>query len=207
VLNLFQYQYSTQLVFLLSISILLLLIFNRLLIKKTFSSQKKETKQKFNNNENHTDYTDARLQKEEKNPYIDLIKEIDSALSISKNVEYKFRKIANDIQLLAGLFYAVDKDILKLESTYAFEKEAKAGNIKIGEGLIGQVAKDGQSIQIDIKDQIDLKIKSGLGESKPNYLYLLPVKKEGEIKGVVELAVFIKLSNNKLNFLKELFEK
>jgi putative methionine-R-sulfoxide reductase with GAF domain len=101
----------------------------------------------------------------------------------------------------------IDKDILKLESTYAFEKEAKVENIKIGEGLIGQVAKDGQSIQIDIKDQIDLKIKSGLGESKPNYLYLLPVKKEGKIKGVVELAVFIKLSNNKLNFLKELFEK
>lgn len=200
-LNLFQYQYFSQIIFLLSISSIFLLLFlffvlfkiNLLYDKKESDIQQSPHREEI-----------KEQQWDEDNLYIKLISGIDSDWPIEKKIKHKFQNIADEIQLLEGLFYLTEEQELNLKSTYALAEDVETKYI-VGEGLVGQVAKDGLSTKISVRDDIDMKIKSGLGQSKPNYLYLLPVKKDEKILGVVELAVFIKLDDNKIKFLEEIF--
>jgi len=200
-LNLFQYQYFSQIIFLLSISSIFLLLFlffvlfkiNLLYDKKESNIQQSPHREEI-----------KEQQWDEDNLYIKLISGIDSDWPIEKKIKHKFQNIADEIQLLEGLFYLTEEQELNLKSTYALAEDVETKYI-VGEGLVGQVAKDGLSTKISVRDDIDMKIKSGLGQSKPNYLYLLPVKKDEKILGVVELAVFIKLDDNKIKFLEEIF--
>ncbi len=205
-LNLFQCQYFTQVVFSLAFLSVLLLLINTVLIRN-FKAQKEVV---FNKTieENVTETSsEEENEMDGENPYLELISKIDVKLPIEKLMEEKFQSLSNSIQLVAGLAYVVDKDVLKLKSTYALTSENQKNEIKIGEGLTGQVAKDGLPIEIDIVEQIELEIISGLGNSKPNFLYLLPVFSKKKIIGVVELATFIKLDNRRVEFLIEAFGK
>jgi two-component system, chemotaxis family, sensor kinase CheA len=66
-------------------------------------------------------------------------------------------------------------------------KSAKE-RIEVGEGLAGQSLKDGRTIKLkNIPDQY-VTISSGLGETVPKNLILLPIQLHGEIFGVFEIA-------------------
>lgn len=61
-----------------------------------------------------------------------------------------------------------------------------------GEGLIGQVGKDGISLLLKEVPEGYIKVISGLGESSPRNLLIMPItdKNAKEIVGVIELASF-----------------
>jgi hypothetical protein len=64
-----------------------------------------------------------------------------------------------------------------------------------GEGLIGQVASSGKSLYLDeLPEGYASRIESGLGSALPKFLFILPIKKEDEIIGVIEVATFTSLS-------------
>ncbi len=64
-----------------------------------------------------------------------------------------------------------------------------------GEGLIGQVAASGKSLYLDeLPEGYASRIESGLGSALPKFLFILPIKKENEIIGVIEVATFTNLS-------------
>lgn len=203
-LNLFQCQYLTQVVFSLAFLSVLLLLINTVLIRNL-----KAPKEIIFNKTIEEKATDniSDEKNDQENPYLELLSKLEAKLPPEKLMEQKFLNLSDSIQLLAGLAYIVDKDVLKLQSTYALTYENQKNEIKIGEGLTGQVAKDGLPIEVDIVEQIELEIISGLGNSKPNFLYLLPVFSKKKIIGVVELATFIKLDNKRVEFLIEAFGK
>lgn len=66
----------------------------------------------------------------------------------------------------------------------------KDRHIHLGEGLVGQCAKDHRKILLkDIPDDY-YKIHSGLGEAIPRCIIILPIEFEGEVTSVLEFSCF-----------------
>ncbi len=94
---------------------------------------------------------------------------------------------------------------LRLLASYAFSA-AREIDLRLGEGLVGQCALEGQKIMLlNVPDDY-IKISSGLGESKPHNIMVLPVLFEGQVKGVFELASFSRFSQTHEVFLDQLAE-
>ncbi|MGB8953844.1 MAG: response regulator [Tumebacillaceae bacterium] len=94
-----------------------------------------------------------------------------------------------------GVFYfregEGDYAVLHKLAGYAFREGAHTPDrIPIGEGLVGQCAAVKRALLLDHVPADYIKIASGLGESSPAMLWLLPIEQEGEVIGVIELATF-----------------
>jgi methyl-accepting chemotaxis protein len=127
------------------------------------------------------------------------------AISKEKTREEKLQQGLNQLchQMNAGqgAVYSIDSEgdekKLNLKSGFALvlAEGEQSPSFEIGEGLIGQVAASGKSLYLDeLPEGYAARIESGLGASLPKFLFILPLKKEDEIKGVVEVALFTALS-------------
>ena len=110
-----------------------------------------------------------------------------------------------------GVFYVVDSGgetpALKLLASYAYkDRKHVAGEFKMGEGLVGQVAKDRRMLTVGQVPDDYIQVSSGLGEAPPRNLVVLPVLFEGETKAVLELATFDEFDEIRLTFLEQLAE-
>lgn len=134
------------------------------------------------------------------------------------------REFGNDTQQLAdefirglikyadlnqgGLFLLEDKkgeaSHLNLASCYAFDrKKFLTKEVSIGEGLVGQCFLERHPIYMTNIPKDYVQITSGLGGATPRCIYMVPVKTEEEIVGVIELASFTELEDHQ----KEFFQK
>ncbi len=107
-----------------------------------------------------------------------------------------------------GLFIINDDDsfnpVFNLVACVAYDrKKYVEKEIALTEGLIGQCYLENDIIYITDLPQAHLTITSGLGESMPRCLILLPLKTNDKTIGVIELASFEMLDNFKLEFLKK----
>ncbi|HEX3274160.1 MAG TPA: HAMP domain-containing protein [Gemmatimonadales bacterium] len=110
-----------------------------------------------------------------------------------------------------GVFYVVDSGgdtpALKLLASYAqTERKQAAAEFRLGEGLVGQVAKDRRMLTIGQVPPDYIQVNSGLGQAPPRSLVVLPVLFEGETKAVLELATFDEFDEIRLTFLEQLAE-
>ncbi|MCP3139616.1 HAMP domain-containing protein [Pyxidicoccus xibeiensis] len=110
-----------------------------------------------------------------------------------------------------GAFFLVDTEsgtpLLKLTSTYAYrERKHIANRFRLGEGLVGQAALERKTILLTKVPSDYITISSGLGESAPLNIIVLPVLFEGEVKAVIELASFHPFSAIHQIFLDQLTE-
>lgn len=98
-----------------------------------------------------------------------------------------------------------DRDMLNRTSTFAGNSDiTDHGTFQIGEGLVGQCAKEARLIHIqDLPDEY-INIQSGLGVSAPKFLILLPVCFSGEVVAVVEIASFSPLTEPQIKFLESI---
>ena len=96
----------------------------------------------------------------------------------------------------------------KLLATYAIHvSESESIEFSLGEGLIGQVAQSGKHLYIDKLPEGFLNVKSGLGQSDPNCLLILPWKDEkGETFAVIELASFRLFDLHDIKLLESISE-
>lgn len=103
----------------------------------------------------------------------------------------------------------VDKDeqFLELRAAYAFErKKYIQKRIQIGEGLVGQIFLEKEHMLIKKVPTNYVAITSGLGGSTPNTLLILPIKTEGNVLGVLELASFNEFAPHQISFLDSMCE-
>ncbi len=110
-----------------------------------------------------------------------------------------------------GAFYVVDAagetPALKLLASYAYkERDQVASEFRMGEGLVGQCAKDRRMLTVGHVPHDYIRVSSGLGEAPPRSLVVLPVLFEGETKAVLELATFDEFDEIRLTFLEQLAE-
>jgi len=137
------------------------------------------------------------------NHCLKLVSDIDPTLELSTLLNHKIQRIANPLQMVGALIYIKTPKQLQLVSTFALVKSEYPEEIELGNGITGQVAVDGKAVAIDLKDQMQIEIISGLGKSKPNFVYILPVFDQQNIVAVIEFATFVKLSEKRIEFLIE----
>ena len=61
-------------------------------------------------------------------------------------------------------------------------------SFKLGEGLVGQAARDARIFFIENPEADELRITSSLVEAVPRYLMVIPIKFEGAVSAVIELG-------------------
>jgi signal transduction histidine kinase len=110
-----------------------------------------------------------------------------------------------------GVFYMMDKTggtpLLRLTSTYAFrERKGLVTQFKVGEGLVGQCALEKERILVTDVPGDYVRISSGLGNTPPLSIVVLPVLFEGEVKAVIELASVNRFKDIHLTLLDQLTE-
>ena len=94
---------------------------------------------------------------------------------------------------------------LKRLAGYASSGESHEPDMfEIGEGMIGQCALEQQRIHLADLPVDYIRVHSGLGESCPRHLIVLPVLFEDETKAVVELASLRPFTDTHITFLEQL---
>ena len=94
-----------------------------------------------------------------------------------------------------------------LEAAYAYERRKRIKQeLSIGEGLVGQVVQEGDKIYLTEVPENYVEIKSGLGETLPRAVLIVPLKINEEIRGVVEIASIDKIPAYKIEFVEKLGE-
>jgi HAMP domain-containing protein/signal transduction histidine kinase/CheY-like chemotaxis protein len=110
-----------------------------------------------------------------------------------------------------GVFYILDTSsddpALNLLASYAFQERKRVANkFKLGEGLVGQCALEKQKILLTNVPSNYIQVSSGLGESTPTNVIVLPVLFEGQVKAVLELASFDRFNTTHQALLDQLTE-
>ncbi|HEX4122160.1 MAG TPA: HAMP domain-containing protein [Verrucomicrobiae bacterium] len=98
-----------------------------------------------------------------------------------------------------------DDSYLKLLAGYAHRQRSGAGDtIRIGEGLVGQCALEKKALTLSSLRNHEIDITSGLIETNPAAVVVLPVLFEGQTKAVIELASMSAFSQTHMAFLEQL---
>jgi signal transduction histidine kinase/HAMP domain-containing protein/ActR/RegA family two-component response regulator len=112
-----------------------------------------------------------------------------------------------------GVFYTLDGDVeggepvLRYQAGYGYtERKHLANEFRLGEGLVGQCAREKQRILLTDVPGDYVTINSGLGASPPLNIIVLPILFEGSVRAVVELASFSRFSATHQAFLDQLTE-
>jgi HAMP domain-containing protein/putative methionine-R-sulfoxide reductase with GAF domain len=101
--------------------------------------------------------------------------------------------------------YIKEEDYLNRVSTYAYDKKRFVDQrIEVGNGLVGQVALEGETVYLKQVPSNYLAITSGLGHSKPREVLIMPLKVNKHIMGVMELASFAPFEKHQIEFLDKI---
>jgi len=112
---------------------------------------------------------------------------------------------------MGGLFILNEEDeqekFLELTSCYAYERLKFAEKkVAIGQGLVGQCYLEGEKIYMTNVPQYYMHITSGLGDARPGYLLIVPLKLNNKIEGIMELASLKPFPAHQIEFLEKLGE-
>lgn len=137
------------------------------------------------------------------------------------------RNNSNDIELLAysvtkklvkylkanqgGMFISGNtsnnKQIFDMVAAFAYDrKKYVKKQIKIGEGLIGMCAQEGETIYMTDIPNDYIEITSGLGGANPCSLLIVPLKREEQVLGMIEIASFKDLQPFEIEFVEKIAE-
>ena len=112
-----------------------------------------------------------------------------------------------------GVFYTLvtpedgGEPVLRYQAGYGYkERKHLANEFGLGEGLVGQCAQEKERILLTDVPGDYVRINSGLGESAPLNIIVLPILFEGSVRAVVELASFSRFSATHQAFLDQLTE-
>jgi len=110
-----------------------------------------------------------------------------------------------------GIFILNDNEkenvILELTASYAYNrKKYITKTINLGEGLVGLCAIEKETIFLTEIPENYIHITSGLGDSNPRSIVIIPLKLEDKIFGIIELASFSIYEDYQISFLEQLGE-
>ncbi len=122
--------------------------------------------------------------------------------------------IRNIIQYLSanqgGLFLIEEEEdskYLNLVASYAYDRQKfLKKKINIGEGLAGNCVLEKKTVLLNKIPNNYLEISSGLGGSKPGCLMIVPLKKDEDVLGVLEIASFNDFKTHEVEFVEKVAE-
>ncbi|MBN1144445.1 MAG: GAF domain-containing protein [Bacteroidales bacterium] len=115
-------------------------------------------------------------------------------------------KYLNAIQ--GGFFIFEDSDTstpaLNLIAAFAYNRKKYMNkSISVGEGLVGTCAKEKKTINLVEIPAGYITITSGLGDTPPDNLLLVPVMHEDELLGVIEIASLNRFKDYEVDFAEQ----
>jgi methyl-accepting chemotaxis protein len=110
-----------------------------------------------------------------------------------------------------GIFIVNDEDendkFIELKAAYAFNKRKyQEKRIEYGEGLIGRAVQEGETIYMNELPEDYINITSGLGDSSPRALLIVPLKTNEQVHGVIEMASFYEFEKYQVDFIERVAE-
>ena len=100
-----------------------------------------------------------------------------------------------------------DGTILRLIAGYGLRADIAApSQFRLGQSLIGQVAKTRKPVIVTDAPPDYVRISSGLGDGAPVSLIVLPIVFEGQVLGVIEAGSFSRFTQVHQDFLEQLME-
>lgn len=100
---------------------------------------------------------------------------------------------------LGTLYITGQHSQLSLIASFAASDAPK--NLKMGEGIVGQVLKTKKIVMLNDIPANYVTIRSSIGNSRPTSLVIVPLLYSNEVIGVVELGLFKPLTQVELDFL------
>lgn len=141
--------------------------------------------------------------------FAELLRSDSNLDSLADNLISKLIKYLNANQ--GGLFL-LNKDNsseqnLELVACYAYDrKKYLHKKLAIGEGIVGQCYLEKAPIFLSDIPENYVKITSGLGDANPRFIVTIPLIREDEVMGVLEIASFSKIEDYKISFIEKLAE-
>ncbi len=109
-----------------------------------------------------------------------------------------------------GLFLMEEEEgtrYLSLVASYAYDRQKfLKKKIHIGEGLAGNCALEKKTVLLNRIPDNYIEISSGLGGAKPQCLMIVPLKKDEEVLGVLEMASFNDFKPHEVEFVEKVAE-
>lgn len=100
-----------------------------------------------------------------------------------------------------------DEKQLKLTATYAYDRKKFIDKtIAPGQGLVGQVFLEKQSIYLKEIPKEYITITSGLGKATPSCIFIVPLVANDTVFGVMEIGSFNELTENEKQFIESVAE-
>lgn len=127
-------------------------------------------------------------------------------LSPQQLAEVSISLISRYLAAGRGVFYEYhsDNQVLELLGSYMYSERNLLGNhFKLGEGAVGQVAREKKPIRLTALSQEQPLIITGTHASLPLYTFTYPLLHENDLLGVIELASFVEFDEVQLMFLQE----
>ncbi|MES2686475.1 MAG: response regulator [Pseudomonadota bacterium] len=105
---------------------------------------------------------------------------------------------------VAALYVREDSGRLQRVAAYGFSKEIedKPQSFYSADGLVGQAALENRVLQLDEMPDNYLTVTSGLGQTAPRHVLIVPVVHDGQVNGVAELAFLRALGKRDIEFVK-----
>ena len=96
---------------------------------------------------------------------------------------------------------------LELSAKYAYESlRYQEGRLSIGEGMLGEAFKERRQVYLETIPKNYLQISTGLGESEPRALLIMPLMANGQANGIIEIASFHRFEDYQIEFVKRVCE-
>jgi methyl-accepting chemotaxis protein len=120
------------------------------------------------------------------------------------------REVVNTLGANQGGLFLLNDDeannqFFELKAAFAYNRiKHKQKNILVGEGLIGACALEKKSIILTEIPEGYIEITSGLGESTPNALLIVPLMLDDTVLGVIEIASFSEFETYQVDLVERL---
>lgn len=102
-----------------------------------------------------------------------------------------------EVGLAVCYFYDKPSEKFTVKATYGLATDLCPSDFVAGEGLNGQAAADKEYRMVADVPEDYFGIESGSGQSKPHNIYLLPIVKDNNCIGLIEMASFAKADLHK----------
>ncbi len=99
------------------------------------------------------------------------------------------------------------KQLIEMLSAFAYDrKKFIESRFEMGDGLVGAVAIEKETLYLTDIPEDYIEITSGLGDGTPGCLLLVPLKLEEEVFGVIEIASFDVFEEHHIEFTEKVAE-
>lgn len=189
-----------------SLTIFGLVLYLFTLIRKTFDFQKRVEEQVKERNERLAQLS---YDNDQKNKLMLALRKVNDLMFGNQELEDLAKNILSEVcrytkASVGAMYFSTEANELLIKGTYAVTPGKHKSPIKLGEGLLGQAALDGQVSMIkDLPDNY-IKVSSALGERKPSTLYLIPVQHNQETMAIFEIGYINEPDVDAVLFLESL---